>query len=682
MSLYNRGVANEKLGNLEASISDFTRVLSLDPSHVNAAYARAACHNKGGNFARAIEDYNLALSKDATGQPHRRSPARHRSPAHQRKGSFAMGAEQYVRSRERELREKLAKTPISHNGPGTSALAGLMTPHSNSPRPGGFGPSGTRHGTPSSVASGAASTAPVRLSGQIDPPSGTMRPTAVSAQHGHPAAEGASANGSPSLASRRGHARPSVSAEGPPLHPDTPSGGSATPPWGATPGAAHPVTPSRALSGSGRSDATSSSSSPRVGPADGGTPHGEGDDDAADRHHARGFAHRRRGDFRAAIQEYSRAIELRPGHFKALFNRGFAHHRMGEYAQAVADYTAALEVDAHNAYAHYNRGISYDQGGDFERAVADFKRAIELLPTCADFHHNLAYVLRKRGEMRAALSHYDEALRLDPRHLKARLNRAVVLDKLQEWSRALADFTRAIEASPTASSFHSRALVQQKLNNAEAALADFTRAVEAEPNNALYRANRAFCLRSCGQFTRALEDYAIVVKQDRTNTAAWHGSGYCNRKLGNFTEAVSDFGKGANGLSRPRAATRLTAPPPDPLARQCWSLTPAISAPTTTERTRAPPLRHSPWVPTPGASRHPLAGPLQLCQAGPVSGRHHRLLQGCVPYCRPLFPPQAGRHCSCSHPRAHPRRRSPRNRRRQRARAAQPRHLLRQAGPL
>ena len=39
-------------------------MLELDPDHVNAAYARGACENKRGNFAKAIEDYTLALEKD------------------------------------------------------------------------------------------------------------------------------------------------------------------------------------------------------------------------------------------------------------------------------------------------------------------------------------------------------------------------------------------------------------------------------------------------------------------------------------------------------------------------------------------------------------------------------------------------------------------------------------------
>jgi tetratricopeptide (TPR) repeat protein len=38
--------------------------LEIDPYHINAAYARGACENKQGNFAKAIDDYNMALAID------------------------------------------------------------------------------------------------------------------------------------------------------------------------------------------------------------------------------------------------------------------------------------------------------------------------------------------------------------------------------------------------------------------------------------------------------------------------------------------------------------------------------------------------------------------------------------------------------------------------------------------
>ena len=63
-ALYMRGCCNEKLGQIDKGIQDFSLVLDIDPGHINAAYAKGAAENKRGNFAQAIEDYNMALEKD------------------------------------------------------------------------------------------------------------------------------------------------------------------------------------------------------------------------------------------------------------------------------------------------------------------------------------------------------------------------------------------------------------------------------------------------------------------------------------------------------------------------------------------------------------------------------------------------------------------------------------------
>lgn len=57
-------MALTKVDQQERAIEDLTRVLSINPDHVNAAFARAACYNKIGQFVKAIEDYNFALMKD------------------------------------------------------------------------------------------------------------------------------------------------------------------------------------------------------------------------------------------------------------------------------------------------------------------------------------------------------------------------------------------------------------------------------------------------------------------------------------------------------------------------------------------------------------------------------------------------------------------------------------------
>ncbi|MDT9186184.1 tetratricopeptide repeat protein, partial [Limnospira sp. PMC 289.06] len=59
----------------------------------------------------------------------------------------------------------------------------------------------------------------------------------------------------------------------------------------------------------------------------------------------RGFAHRSQGNYKAAIADYNRAIEINPNYHNAYNNRGFAHRSQGNYKAAIADYNRAIEIN-------------------------------------------------------------------------------------------------------------------------------------------------------------------------------------------------------------------------------------------------------------------------------------------------------------------------------------------------
>ncbi|RHY17750.1 hypothetical protein DYB25_007299 [Aphanomyces astaci] len=56
-----------KGGRIERAHEDFTCVLTMNPNHVMARYARAGCYNTEGEFSRAIQDYTIALKFDEHG---------------------------------------------------------------------------------------------------------------------------------------------------------------------------------------------------------------------------------------------------------------------------------------------------------------------------------------------------------------------------------------------------------------------------------------------------------------------------------------------------------------------------------------------------------------------------------------------------------------------------------------
>jgi tetratricopeptide (TPR) repeat protein len=69
------------------------------------------------------------------------------------------------------------------------------------------------------------------------------------------------------------------------------------------------------------------------------------------------------GQFEAAIEDYTTAIELNPSHCRAYYNRAFSHDKLHQYEAAISDYTQALEIEPGNATALHNRGSLFERLG-------------------------------------------------------------------------------------------------------------------------------------------------------------------------------------------------------------------------------------------------------------------------------------------------------------------------------
>ncbi len=75
-----------------------------------------------------------------------------------------------------------------------------------------------------------------------------------------------------------------------------------------------------------------------------------------------------------------------------LTNRGIAYAQLGAYDRAIQDYDRALKLRPDNLYAYLNRGRAYARSGHPDKAIADFDRIIQFKPDLASafFYRGLA----------------------------------------------------------------------------------------------------------------------------------------------------------------------------------------------------------------------------------------------------------------------------------------------------
>ena len=119
-------------------------------------------------------------------------------------------------------------------------------------------------------------------------------------------------------------------------------------------------------------------------------------------------------DYKGAIEDYNKAIELKPDFAEAYNNQGVSRHNLSDYKGAIEDYNKAIELKPDYADAYYNRGISRDDSRDYNGAIEDYTKAIELKPDNAEAYYNRAFSRKALSENDKAIADYKKAADLYP----------------------------------------------------------------------------------------------------------------------------------------------------------------------------------------------------------------------------------------------------------------------------
>jgi len=112
----------------------------------------------------------------------------------------------------------------------------------------------------------------------------------------------------------------------------------------------------------------------------------------AEEYYDRGNDRLDRQDYRGAIANFSRAIEINPRYEDAYFNRGVAKINLYDYYGAIADFKKVTEINPRNADAYFRMGalkylITYsnflEKMEGLNESIRDLTKAIEINPKFA-----------------------------------------------------------------------------------------------------------------------------------------------------------------------------------------------------------------------------------------------------------------------------------------------------------
>ncbi len=155
------------------------------------------------------------------------------------------------------------------------------------------------------------------------------------------------------------------------------------------------------------------------------------------------------GQYQAAIEQFSKAIQLEPDNALAYYHRGISYQRLRAQAEALSDFTVAIEKGPPNDFAYLNRGAVRAKLGLLLEAESDFNAALKIDPTRPDTYYNRSLLFLKTNRIQMAIDDITTGIGLNPKDAKAYYLRANALEMLHRHDEVRRDLDEALRLDPT-----------------------------------------------------------------------------------------------------------------------------------------------------------------------------------------------------------------------------------------
>lgn len=200
-------------------------------------------------------------------------------------------------------------------------------------------------------------------------------------------------------------------------------------------------------------------------------------------HNNLGTALLEQGNVDAAIENFSRVLEIRPHSDRGLYNMALALRAQGKIEESAHYLARALQSNPSMAEAYNNLGIILIAQKRLEDAITLFKEALEIAPRMEQAHSNLGTALISQGRVDEALVHFLKAVELNPYKAKAYNNLGAVMDLQGRSEEALSYYQRALELSPTSVlTYNNMGKTYMDLGNLDQAATHFSEAIALQPD--------------------------------------------------------------------------------------------------------------------------------------------------------------------------------------------------------
>ncbi|MEP6467838.1 MAG: sulfatase-like hydrolase/transferase, partial [Parafilimonas sp.] len=190
----------------------------------------------------------------------------------------------------------------------------------------------------------------------------------------------------------------------------------------------------------------------------------------------------RRRQFAHAIDQFNKALELKPDYDLVVINMANAYRALGRDQEAMVGYRRFMELDPRNAQIRYEAAQILIDGGKLEEARQELVQALALEPKLAAARNALGVLALRRGDLAGAEREIRAAIQEKADVRLAHYNLALLAEQQGDVPRAMAEYQQeiALHANSYKAAFNLSRLYA-RIGDRDGQLRELRRAIELNP---------------------------------------------------------------------------------------------------------------------------------------------------------------------------------------------------------